>query len=112
MLVPPERANEESDILARLGRGEHVKHFETVRVQKDGKRIEVSVTTSPDQKQRRNDHRCFKVARDITERKCAEEELRKSEDRFSKAFRQSPVAITISTEADGQYLDANESFLK
>ena len=47
MLVPPERANEESDILARLGRGEHIKHFETVRVRKDGKRIDVSVTTSP-----------------------------------------------------------------
>src|ERR1700723_1071097 len=52
------------------------------------------------------------VLRDITERKRAEEQLRKSEDRFSKVFRQSPLAITISTQADGMYLDANESFLK
>jgi PAS domain S-box-containing protein len=52
------------------------------------------------------------VLRDITEHKRAEERLRKSEERFSKAFRQSPLAITISTEADGLYLDANESFLK
>ncbi len=36
MLIPPERANEELDILARIGRGESVEHFETVRVRKDG----------------------------------------------------------------------------
>lgn len=49
--------------------------------------------------------------RDITARRHAEEELRKSEERFSKAFRLSPLAITISTESDGRYLDVNEAFL-
>jgi two-component system cell cycle sensor histidine kinase/response regulator CckA len=49
--------------------------------------------------------------RDITERRRTEENLRKSEERFSKAFRKSPLAITISTEADGRYLDVNEAFL-
>ena len=51
------------------------------------------------------------VFHDITERKWAEEELRKSEERFSKAFRNSPVAITISTEEEGRYLDVNDAFL-
>jgi PAS domain S-box-containing protein len=51
------------------------------------------------------------VLQDITNRKLAEESLRKSEERFSKAFRNSPLAITISTEADGRYLDVNEAFL-
>jgi two-component system, cell cycle sensor histidine kinase and response regulator CckA len=51
------------------------------------------------------------VLQDITERKWAEEELRKSEERFSKAFRNSPVAITISTEEEGRYLDVNDAFL-
>jgi PAS domain S-box-containing protein len=111
MLLPRERANEESDILARIGRGEHLTHFETVRVQRDGKRIDVSVTISPIRDRTGAIVGASQIARDITERKCAEEELRKSEDRFSKAFRQSPVAITISTEAEGRYLDANESFL-
>ena len=112
MLVPPERANEESEILARIGRGERVQHFETVRVQKDGKRIDVSETISPIRDISGAVVGASKIARDISERKCAEEELRKSEERFSKAFRQSPLAIVISTEADGRYLDVNESFLR
>jgi two-component system, cell cycle sensor histidine kinase and response regulator CckA len=49
--------------------------------------------------------------RDITARRRAEEELRKSEERFSKAFRLSPLPITISTEMEGRYLDVNEAFL-
>ena len=52
------------------------------------------------------------VMRDITERKLAEEELQKSEERFSKAFRSSPLAVTISTEADGRYLDVNDAYLQ
>lgn len=49
--------------------------------------------------------------RDIRERLVSEERLRQSEERFSKAFRSSPVAITISTRADGRYVDANDAFL-
>jgi two-component system cell cycle sensor histidine kinase/response regulator CckA len=52
------------------------------------------------------------VLRDITERRVSEEALRKSEERFSKAFRNNPLAITISTVADGRYLDVNDAFLK
>jgi PAS domain S-box-containing protein len=52
------------------------------------------------------------VLRDITERRVSEEALRKSEERFSKAFRSNPLAITISTEAEGRYLDVNDAFLK
>jgi two-component system cell cycle sensor histidine kinase/response regulator CckA len=50
--------------------------------------------------------------RDITERKLAEEKLRKSEERFSKAFCNSPLASTISTETDGRYLDVNDAYLE
>ncbi len=52
------------------------------------------------------------VLHDITERRLADEALRKSEERFSKAFRSSPLASTISTEAEGRYLDVNDAFLK
>ena len=49
---------------------------------------------------------------DITERKLSEEALHKSEERFSKAFRNNPLAIWISTEAEGRYLDVNDAFLE
>jgi PAS domain S-box-containing protein len=111
MLVPPERVHEESEIMARIRRGERINHFETVRVQKDGKRIDVSVTISPIRDRSGAIVGASKIARDISERKCAEEELRKAEERFSKAFHSSPLAIVIST-AEGRYLDVNESFLK
>ena len=47
MLIPPERQSEEDDILARLRQGERVEHFETVRITKDGRRIDVALTISP-----------------------------------------------------------------
>lgn len=47
ILIPPERQAEEDDILAQIRRGERVKHFETVRLTKDGQRLDVSVTISP-----------------------------------------------------------------
>src|SRR5581483_3144725 len=47
MLLPPQRATEEDEILQQLRRGERVSHFETTRVRKDGKEIHVSLTISP-----------------------------------------------------------------
>ena len=47
LLLPPERIREEEEILERVRNGQHVEHLETVRVAKDGRRIDVSVTVSP-----------------------------------------------------------------
>lgn len=52
------------------------------------------------------------LARDITELKRNEAKLRHSEERFAKAFRSSPMAITISTKADGRYIEVNDGFLR
>src|ERR1019366_4405987 len=75
MLLPEERANEESDILARIARGENVEHFETVRVRNDGKNVDVSVTISPIRDSGGAIVGASKIARDITERKRAEKKL-------------------------------------
>jgi PAS domain S-box-containing protein len=47
LIIPPERQLEEDDVLARIGAGDIVDHFETARVRKDGSRIDVSLTISP-----------------------------------------------------------------
>jgi PAS domain S-box-containing protein len=87
MLVPPERANEEPDILARIGRGESVDHFETVRVRKDGKGIEVSVTISPIRDSSGAIVGVSKVAHDISERKRAEQRLADKVEELARSNR-------------------------
>jgi PAS domain S-box-containing protein len=74
LLVPPERPDEEPSILARIRRGERVDHYETVRVRRDGQRIDVSVTISPILDTSGRIIGASKIARDITERKRVEQE--------------------------------------
>jgi len=52
------------------------------------------------------------LSHDVTEQRKNQESLRHSEERFATAFRSSPLAITISTEKEGQYVDANDAFTK
>ena len=73
MLMPPERVDEARGILDRIRRGERVKHYETVRRRKDGALFDVSLTLSPIMDSQGNVVGASKIARDITERKRAEE---------------------------------------
>jgi PAS domain S-box-containing protein len=74
LIIPPERHSEEDDVLARLRRGERVEHSETVRVTKDERQIEVSLTVSPLKDSRGVIAGVSKIARDITERRRLEDE--------------------------------------
>ena len=71
-IIPPELHAEEDDILARLKRGERVHHYETVRLAKDGRRVDISLTVSPVRDRSGRLVGASKVARDVTERKQAE----------------------------------------
>ena len=81
-LVPAERLEEEHFILERIERGESVPHLETVRVRKDGSRVDLSLTVSPIKDSAGKVVGASKVARDITERKRADLALRESDERF------------------------------
>ena len=72
MLFPADRLGEEPEILSRLQRGERTDHFETVRIRKDGRRIDVSVTLSPLRDRGGKIIGASKIARDITDRKTTE----------------------------------------
>jgi len=75
MLIPTERATEEAMILGRIARGETTDHFETVRVGKDGRKIDVSVTISPIRDDQGKIIGASKIARDITDRRLAEKRV-------------------------------------
>jgi PAS domain S-box-containing protein len=84
-LIPPDRHAEEDEILTRIRSGRRMDHFETVRVRKDGGLIDVSVTASPIKDGSGKVIGASKVARDITERKRAEEKLQEAKNAAERA---------------------------
>lgn len=78
LIIPPELHQEEEEIIQKLRQGIRIQHFETVRVRKDGKYVEVSLSISPIQDSRGKIIGAAKIARDITERK----ELERRKDEF------------------------------
>jgi PAS domain S-box-containing protein len=86
-LIPPERPNEEPEILGRLRRGERIDHYETVRMRKDGTRIDISVTISPIRDADGHIVGASKVARDITQEKALRDELARRVEELAEADR-------------------------
>jgi len=102
MFIPPERTHEETDILARIARGESVEHFETVRIRKDGRRIDISVTISPIKDNHGKIIGASKIARDISERKRAEAEIRQLNTKLEERV----ASRTAELEAANKELEA------
>jgi PAS domain S-box-containing protein len=74
LIIPPERQQEEDYVLGQLRRGEKVDHFETERLTKDGRRLDISLTVSPVRDATGKVVGASKIARDITEKKQLERE--------------------------------------
>jgi PAS domain S-box-containing protein len=105
MLFPPERVNEERDILERIARGENIENFETVRTRKDKKQIHVSATISPVKDSFGKIIGASKIAHDITERKRAEVSL----NLFRTLVDRSSDGIEVIDPETGRFLDVNET---
>src|SRR5580704_2858552 len=82
MIIPQDRRDEETTILARLRQGERIAHFDTVRLRKDGTALDISLSISPVRNSAGKVIGASKIARDITGRKRVERELHESEQRF------------------------------
>jgi PAS domain S-box-containing protein len=93
IIIPPERLPEEDEILARLVRGERLKHYETVRVTKDGRERHISLTVSPLRGADGTIIGAAKVARDITHRVEAERKLAESLSRLEIAVHLSGIGF-------------------
>lgn len=100
MLIPPDRHDEEADILARIRRGERIRHYETVRRRKDGAPIDVSITISPIRDAHGRIIGASKIARDISQRKRAQEQerllLREMTHRIKNLFALAGSIVSIS----------------
>src|SRR4051794_17922966 len=75
MLIPADRLGEEDVVLAGIRRGEHVDHFDTVRLRKDQTTIDVSLTISPIRDGQGRIVGASKIARDISDRRRIDDEL-------------------------------------
>lgn len=84
-IIPPELVNEEQHILEELRRGERLKHFETERLSRDGRRLPLSMTVSPIRAEDGSVVGASNISRDISERRLAEAQL-KAADRRKDEF--------------------------
>jgi PAS domain S-box-containing protein len=117
ILLPPNRPNEELDILERLKRGERIEHYETVRRTKAGADLDVSLTVSPILDATGKIVGISKISRDITQRKRAaevmrqgEEDLRRAQDKLSRYAEDLEKQVAQRTRALGEKIGELESF--
>jgi PAS domain S-box-containing protein len=109
MLIPPDRPNEEPTILARIRSGERIDHYETVRRRKDGSLIEISLSVSPIRGRSGRIIGASKIARDITERRRAEEQqlllIREMDHRVKNLFTLAGSVVMLSARSASTVAD-------
>jgi PAS domain S-box-containing protein len=95
IIIPPELHAEEQQILNKIRSGQRIDHYDTIRMTKDGRRIAVSLTISPIRSSGGEIIGASKIARDISERKRAEEMLRQSQEALREADRRKDEFLAL-----------------
>jgi PAS domain S-box-containing protein len=106
ILIPPDHIDEEPAILARLRAGERIDHYETIRVTKDGRKLDISLTVSPIKGPTGEVVGASKIARDITEQRQARVAL---DEAYEEAERARGEAEKAAAEKEQMYQQAEES---
>jgi PAS domain S-box-containing protein len=102
ILTPPESHENDPQITRRISRGENIQHFETVRVTKEGRRLDVSVSVSPITDENGRVVGASSIARDISAHKAAQEEIK----RLNQELEQRVTRRTAQLEAVNRELEA------
>ncbi|HLH93184.1 MAG TPA: PAS domain S-box protein [Xanthobacteraceae bacterium] len=110
MIVPEERRSEVREILAKVGRGARVEHFETVRIARDGRRLDVSLSISPVKSPHGDIIGAAKIARDITDRIRTHTALLKEIEERRQIFETS-LDLILVTDRRGTFLNVSPSSL-
>jgi PAS domain S-box-containing protein len=108
ILLPPNRPDDLTQILERLKRGGRVERYETERVRKDGKIVDVSLTVSAIKDSTGRIVGASTIARDITERKKAEEMLRESEEKY-RVLVENASDFIFMVDEEGTVLSLNKA---
>jgi len=108
ILIPPGHEDEEPAILTRLRAGERIEHYETVRVRKDGRLIDISLTVSPIRGPKGKIVGASKIARDISDQKQARRELDDASQRLKLALIASRLG-DWSWDAETDLVDMSET---
>jgi len=108
VLIPPASPNELADILARISRGERIEHYETVRRTKDGRLVDVSLTVSPMFDREGRIVGASAIARDVSDRKKTERQIRGDEE-LLRSIVESAVDGIVVINAKGEIQEFNNA---
>ena len=111
LLIPPDRQEEEADILRRLSQGQRINHYETVRRKKNGQLFDISLTISPVRDPEGRLLGASKIARDVTEQKRTRRELYETQERLRVTLESIGDGV-IATDTNGRVTFVNSVALR